>query len=204
MQALTKPIHDGTDATKLHNLRSQIWEIGKTSLFLILFFVVAGAFAGILEFHLNLWNAYEFVRNHGKTVLYVVLFAAYGQISFQSFAMAWPYRHLSVKISTWTQEQYHRERDLVRRLSHIPGMQLQVLRKRVGVEIDILKQVSLVGMLVSATGNLGQLHFGSEQILQDLFIGIIVILLCSMTLIRQYSRLAFVLECAENAYTSGK
>lgn len=202
MRELSKPIPDGTDAIEFRSRRSQLWETGKTYFFSILFFIVAAIFAGILKLHIGLWGWYGFVSMYGKTVLYALLLCIYGQFFFQLFAMVQPLRNLSVETATWTQTQYDQERDLAKRLSNLPSKVLQECGKRLDMEIDILKQVSLFGMLLSAAGTLGQLHFSSEPILQGIIIGFILIVVSAMRMMRQYSRLAFVLDCAENSYKS--
>jgi hypothetical protein len=202
MRELSKSILDGTDATKSCSRWPQIWEIGKTYFFSILFFVVAAIFVGILKFHIGLWGWHGFVSMYGKTILYGLLLCIYGQFFFQLFAMVRPLRHLLVETATWTQAQYDQERDLAKRLSHLPSKVLQECGKRVDMEINILKQISLFGMLLSAAGALGQLHFSSEPILQGIIIGFILIVVSAMRMIRQYSRLAFVLDCAGNSYAS--
>jgi membrane protein YdbS with pleckstrin-like domain len=177
-------------------------EIVQTSYLMLVFFIVAALFWCVFKFHWELWGANALIHDYAKVVLLILILCAQLQLLFRVVAGIRSLFHLSIYSANETQRQFDQERILIRRLSHIAPNLLQQCRKRADMEIDILKQVSLVAVLLSAIVALGQLHFGPVPVIQGAVLGIILLVACFMYLIRQYSRLVFVLNCAESLYAS--
>lgn len=201
MRELCKPLPDSSNEARVPTRWSQVREIGTANLFPILFFVAAVFCACVLKFKLGLWGGYDFIKTHWRTILNVLYLCSMAQLLYQLYAVARFYRNLSVQSASWVQRQYDQERTLARQLVHIPAKALEEYRRRIEMEIDTRKQISLLATLLSAVVALGQLHFGSAPVLQGAVIGIMLVVVCDMRVVRQFSRLAFVLSCAENTYS---
>ena len=197
IRELSQPINGQKTAT----LTTVVKEAVQTYYFVLIFFVVACFLLCVREFNWKLWGANDFINSHAKSALLLLVVCVQLQVLYKAFIGIRFILHLSTYVANEAQQQFNQERLLAKRLSHIAPNLLQQCRKRVEMEIDILKQMSLVAVLLSAVIALGQLHFASVPVIQGAVLGVILLIACILRMIRQYSRLVFALNSAEKMYS---
>lgn len=198
IQELSTTNSKGGNESKTHTRWSTLRGIGSRYSFPILYIVFVVFCTCVLKFGWGPRGVHDFIQSNGRLITNLIFLACIAQCLLQMVSMAWSNRHVSMRSAGLLQVQYDQEQRLAQRLANILPKVLAECRKRVEMEIDLLKQTSLLAMVATAIGALGQLHFGSPSYIEGALIGIMLVVVLNLRVMRQYSRLAFVLNCAEN------